>query len=160
MNKEQVLSMAITRLSSLWEAVKKYDHIGHEGSELLEEMSEARAFLDTVNVVRKAIDVASPTGDEDGGDIVDRLEKAAVNIGRFEFPGEISAIREGIVEINRMRGEKLDAFRAEILAACEKHGFSIAPQDAYVGLEIIPRSDRWNSILQGAEFNFYGGRTS
>lgn len=34
-------------LGKLWDAVKKYDRIGFEGSELLEVMSEARHILDS-----------------------------------------------------------------------------------------------------------------
>lgn len=32
-------------LESLWNEIAKYSHIGHEGSELLEKMSDARAVL-------------------------------------------------------------------------------------------------------------------
>ncbi len=33
-------------LTQLWKAIRGYDHIGHEGSELLEVMCEVRVYLD------------------------------------------------------------------------------------------------------------------
>jgi len=40
------VEVTLLRLAKLWLAVKAFDRIGFEGSQLLEEMSEARMLLD------------------------------------------------------------------------------------------------------------------